>query len=76
MAELTKLLSEALKDKGQISIIDAGKGSTNLESNLNGGTEATNVHEATLHEQHPPIVRIPSTQPFVYLNPKIAPHLV
>ena len=45
MAELTKLLSKALRDKGQMSTIDAGKGLTNPESNLNDGTEATNMHE-------------------------------
>ena len=43
MAKLAKLLFEALKDKGQTSTVDAGKGSANPKSNLNGGTKATNV---------------------------------
>ena len=76
MAELIKLLFEALKDKGEMSTIDAGKKLANPKSNLNSGTKATNVHVTVLHEQHPQVARNLSTQPFIYLYPIIAPHLV
>ena len=43
IAKVTKLLSEALKEKGQTSTIDMEKESINPNSNLNGGIEATSA---------------------------------
>ena len=65
-----------LKEQGKVSIVKMRKELAHLESNLNGGTKATNAQEGVLHGQHPSTTNIPLSQPFIYINLATAPHLI